>query len=57
MAIALALSGGVAMLVSSSPEIIELVAGQRFVFFGLLLLEMFVVGYISARAFDISVGR
>lgn len=55
MAGALALTGGVAMLVSSSPALIELVAGNRLVFFGLLLLEMFVVGYISARAFEMSV--
>jgi FtsH-binding integral membrane protein len=55
MAGALALTGGVAMLVGSSPEIIELVAGNRLVFWGLLLLEMFVVGYISARAFEMSV--
>ncbi|QJX47703.1 Bax inhibitor-1/YccA family protein [Hymenobacter taeanensis] len=55
MAGALALTGGVAMLVGSSPEIIELVAGNRLAFWALLLLEMFVVGYISARAFDMSV--
>lgn len=56
MAAALALTGGVAMLISSTPEIVEIVAGNRLVFFGLLLLEMFVVGYISSRAFDMSVG-
>lgn len=54
MAAALALTGGVAMLISATPEIVELVAGNRLVFFALLLLEMFVVGYISARAFDMS---
>lgn len=54
MAGALALTGGVAMLVSSVPELVEVVVGNRLVFFGLLLLEMFVVGYISSRAFDMS---
>ncbi|RSK48247.1 Bax inhibitor-1/YccA family protein [Hymenobacter rigui] len=56
MAAALALTGGVALLVSGTPEIVELVVGNRLVFFALLLLEMFVVGYISARAFDMESG-
>jgi FtsH-binding integral membrane protein len=56
MAAALSLTGGVAMLVSATPEIVELVVGNRLIFLALLLLEMFVVGYISARAFEMSVG-
>ncbi|WP_426490733.1 Bax inhibitor-1/YccA family protein [Hymenobacter sp. 102] len=56
MAAALALTGGVALLVSGTPELVELVVGNRLVFFALLLLEMFVVGYISARAFDMESG-
>nr|WP_245745059.1 Bax inhibitor-1/YccA family protein [Hymenobacter actinosclerus] len=51
---ALALTGGIALLISSTPELVELVAGQRLVFFGLLLLELFVVGYISSRAAQMS---
>ncbi|WP_375373978.1 hypothetical protein [Hymenobacter cellulosivorans] len=44
MAGALALTGGVAMLVGASPEIQEVVFGNRLVFFGLIILEPFVVG-------------
>ena len=57
MAAALGLSGGVAMFVGSSPEIMELVVGNRFVFFGLLILEFILVGYISARAFSMPAGQ
>jgi uncharacterized protein len=56
MAAALALTGGVALFVSGTPEIVELVVGNRLVFFALLLLEVFVVGYISARAFAMASG-
>ena len=52
MAAALGLSGGVAMLVGASPAIQELVFGNRLVFFGFLILEFIMVGFISARAFS-----
>ncbi|WP_400191843.1 Bax inhibitor-1/YccA family protein [Hymenobacter sp. B81] len=51
MAGALALTGGVAMVVGGSAELQELVFGNRLVFWGLLLLEVFVVGWLSARIF------
>ena len=57
MAAALGLSGGVALFVGSSPEIQELVFGNRLVFFGLIILEFLLVGYISARAFDMPAGQ
>ena len=54
MAGALALTGGIAMLIAATPELAELVADSRFGFMGLLLLQLFVVGYISSRAFEMS---
>ncbi|PJJ59189.1 Bax inhibitor-1/YccA family protein [Hymenobacter chitinivorans] len=54
MAGALALTGGVAMLVGASPEIQELVFGNRLVFFGLIILELFVVGYLSRNLFEMT---
>jgi FtsH-binding integral membrane protein len=44
---ALALTGGVAMLVGASPALQELVFGNRFVFWGLLIAELLVVGYLG----------
>ncbi|GAB2953028.1 Bax inhibitor-1/YccA family protein [Hymenobacter coalescens] len=46
---ALAATGGVAMVVGASPMLQELVIGNRLVFFGLLLLELFIVGFLGAR--------
>lgn len=57
MAAALGLSGGVAMFVGSSPAIQQLVFGNRLVFFGLIILEFILVGYLSARAFTMPVGQ
>ncbi len=57
MAAALALSGGVALLVGASAEIQELVFGNKLVFFGLIILEFLLVGYLAARAFTMPAGQ
>lgn len=54
---ALAATGGVAMVVGASPELQELVIGNRLVFFGLLLLELFIVGYLGARLMNMSANQ
>lgn len=45
----LMLTGLVGWWAASSPMIIQLVFGNRFVFFGLVILELFLVGFLSAR--------
>ncbi|MBG8552154.1 Bax inhibitor-1/YccA family protein [Hymenobacter guriensis] len=57
MAVALALTGGVSLFVGASPVVQELVFGTRFVFLGLVLLELVVVGFLSRNAFEWSVGK
>jgi FtsH-binding integral membrane protein len=52
MAAGLGLTGGVAMLATASPALMELVFGNRLVFFGLIIAELAIVGFVSARAFD-----
>jgi FtsH-binding integral membrane protein len=54
MAGALALTGGVAMMVGASPEIQELVFGNRLVFFALIITELLVVGYLGRNVFEMS---
>ncbi|GAB3839144.1 Bax inhibitor-1/YccA family protein [Hymenobacter jeollabukensis] len=54
---ALAVTGGVAMVVGASPELQEMVVGNRLVFWGLLLLELFIVGYIGARLMNMSANQ
>lgn len=54
---ALAMTGGVAMVVGASSELQELIFGNRLVFFGLLLLELFIVGYIGARLMNMSASQ
>ena len=56
MAGALAVSGAVALVVGSSPALQELIFGNRFVFLGLLLAELLLVGFLSRKAFDWSAG-
>jgi uncharacterized protein len=56
MAGALAVSGAVAMAVASSATLQELVFGNRFVFLGLILAEIALVGFLSRKAFDWSAG-
>ena len=57
MAAGLGLTGGIAMFASTSPELINFVFGTRFVFIGLIILELVIVGFLSARIFDWSLGK
>lgn len=54
---ALAMTGGVAMVVGASETLQQLVIGNRLVFFGLLLLELFIVGYLGARLTKMSASQ
>ncbi len=56
MAGALAMSGAVALAVGASPALQGLVFGNRWVFLGLLLTEVLLVGFLSRKAFDWSAG-
>jgi len=57
MAAGLALTGGVSLFAASSPALMEFVFGTRFVFFGLIIAELVIVGFLSARAFQWSLGQ
>lgn len=57
MAAGLGLTGGIVMFASTSPELINFVFGTRFVFMGLIILELVIVGFLSARIFDWSLGK
>ncbi|RZK23584.1 MAG: Bax inhibitor-1/YccA family protein [Hymenobacter sp.] len=52
MATGLGLTGGMALLAASSPALMEFVFGNRFVFFGLIIAELVLVGFLSARIFQ-----
>lgn len=52
MAVGLALTGGMALFAASSPALQHFIFGTRFVFFGLIILELVVVGFLSARIFQ-----
>lgn len=56
MAGALAMSGAVAMAVGASSMLQELIFGNRFVFIGLLITELIIVGFLSRNAFNWSAG-
>ncbi|MDA3895818.1 MAG: Bax inhibitor-1/YccA family protein [Desulfobacteraceae bacterium] len=49
MAIGLALTGGVAFYVASSPSLMQLIFGNQILFFGLIIGELGLVFYLSAR--------
>ncbi len=49
MAIGLALTGGVAFYVASSPSLMRLIFGNQMLFFGLIIGELGLVFYLSAR--------
>lgn len=49
MAIGLSLTGFIAFYVSSSPNMIKLIYGNRLLFFGLIIGELALVFYLSAR--------
>ena len=57
MAAGLGLTGGIAMFASTSPELVNFVFGTRFVFIGLIILELVIVGFLSARIFAWSLGK
>jgi FtsH-binding integral membrane protein len=49
MAVALLLTGAVAYFTAGSEQLIQLIFGNRILFFGLIIGELLLVGYISAR--------
>jgi hypothetical protein len=49
MAVGLALTGGVAFFVASSPSLMNLIFGNQILFFGLIIGELGLVFYLSAR--------
>jgi FtsH-binding integral membrane protein len=57
MAAGLAFTGGMAMFAAATPAIMEFVIGTRFVFIGLLIAELVLVGFLSARVFQWSRGQ
>nr|WP_229755362.1 Bax inhibitor-1/YccA family protein [Hymenobacter cavernae] len=57
MAGALAITGGVALLVGASPELQDMIFGNRLVFWAMLLAEFLVVGYLSRNIFEMSGGQ
>jgi FtsH-binding integral membrane protein len=52
MATGLALTGGMALFTAATPALQQFVFGTKFVFFGLIILELVVVGFLSARIFQ-----
>jgi uncharacterized protein len=49
MSVALLITTLTSLWVAQSPELINMIFGQRFVFFGLIIGEVLLVGYISSR--------
>jgi FtsH-binding integral membrane protein len=56
MAIGLGITAAVAFVVAGSPEILRLAVGNRLVFFGLMIAELGLVFYLSARAARLAPG-
>lgn len=56
MCIGLGITAAVAYLVSSSPAVIGALTGNRFVFFGLVILELGLVFFLSARVGSLEPG-
>ena len=56
MAFALAITGGIAYLVANSPQMLQFVFGNTYVFFGLIIGEFLLVGYLSAAVNRMSAG-
>lgn len=48
MAIGLALTGAVSYLIANSPALLQIIYGNKFVFWGLLIGELLMVGYLAA---------
>ncbi|MGI4735280.1 MAG: Bax inhibitor-1/YccA family protein [Janthinobacterium lividum] len=57
MAAGLALTGGMALFTAATPALQQFVFGTRFVFIGLIILELVVVGFLSARIFQWSLAQ
>lgn len=57
MAVGLALTGGMALFAASSPALQQFIFGSRFTFFGLIILELVIVGFLSARIFQWSLSQ
>ncbi len=57
MAAGLGLTAGIALFASTSATLIEFVFGTPFVFIGLIIAELLIVGFLSARVFDWSLGK
>jgi FtsH-binding integral membrane protein len=54
MSLALVITGLTAFKTAISPEIIQFIFGQRFVFYGLLILELVLVGYLAGAIHKMS---
>ncbi|MFB6343100.1 Bax inhibitor-1/YccA family protein [Saccharicrinis sp. FJH62] len=54
MTFALAITGLIAMWISSTPQIVNVIAGNRFLFFGLLIGELVLVGSLASMVQRIS---
>lgn len=54
MAVALLLTGFVAMFTASTPAMIELIFGNRIVFYGLIIGEFALVWFLSSKAMEMS---
>jgi FtsH-binding integral membrane protein len=57
MAVGLALTGGMALFAASSPALQQFIFGSRITFFGLIILELVIVGFLSARIFQWSLAQ
>jgi len=57
MAVGLAFTGGVALFTAGSPTLLNAIFGTRFVFIGLIIAELLLVGFLSARIFQWSRGQ
>jgi len=57
MAAGLAITGGVALYTAATPAIMHFVFGIPFMFIGLIIAELVLVGFLSARAFSWRVGQ
>jgi FtsH-binding integral membrane protein len=53
----LALTGGMALFAASSPALQQFIFGSRITFFGLIILELVIVGFLSARIFQWSLAQ
>ena len=54
MAVALLITGAVAYFTAGSEQLIQLIFGNRILFFGLIIGELLLVGYLSARIHKLS---